>query len=169
MALSRASGTDYAGQLRGHAHPIFNVPFIVRPQNSISAGDLTAGAGTSLGQFALPSYFGQCLVLAVGFTHAANGGAQNTNGTMVVEIAGDVISVAGSTLAPASVVSHTAHTCVESSCNNTPDTSKLEAKPEFPLISGGQLLEWKVGTQGVGAGDQTVFPYAILVRRPSQA
>lgn len=169
MALSHASGTDYAGQLRGHAHPIFNVPFIVRPQNSISAGDLKGVAGTSIGQFALPSYFGQCLVLAVGFTHAAAGGAQTTNGTMVVEVNGDVITAAGSNVAPASVDSHVVHTCVESSCNNTPATSKLEAKPEYPLLGGGQLLEWKVGTQGVGAGDQTVFPYAILVRRPSQA
>lgn len=167
MALSRASGSDYSGQKRGHAHPMFNVPFIVRPMNSITAGDLKAAAGTSLGLFSLPDYFGQCLVLAIGFTFAAAGGAETTHGSMEVEIAGDNIEVASATLAPASVASHTIHDCVESSCNNSSGT--LEEAPEYPLIAGGQLLEWKVNTQGVGAGDQTVYPYAILVRRPSQA
>lgn len=145
---------------------MFNVPFVVRPMNSISAGDLKAAAGTSLGLYALPDYFGQCLVLGIGFTFAAAGGAETTHGLMEVEIAGDDIEVTSATLTCASVASHTIHDCVEESCNNSSGT--LEEAPEFPVITGGTLLEWKVNTQGVGAGDQTVFPYAILVRRPSQ-
>ena len=169
MALTRASGSDYRGQLRGHSHPMFNVPFVVRPMNSVSAGDLQAAAGTSLGLYALPDYFGQCLVLAFGFTNADAGGAQTTAGLMEVEIAGDNIEVAGAVAVAASVAFHTIHDCVETSCNNTPTASNLSSEPEYPVIAGGQLLEWKGNTQGVGAGDQTVYPYAILVRRPSQS
>lgn len=169
MALSRASGSDYSGQLRGHSHPMYNVPFVVRPMNSITAGDLASAVGTSLGQYALPDYFGECLVLAFGFTYAAAGGAQTVAGSMEVEIAGDNIEVAGAVALATSVASHAAHDCVETSCNNTPAASNLASAPSYPVIAGGELLEWKVNTQGTGVGDRTVFPYAILVRRPSQS
>lgn len=168
MALTWASGSDYSGQKRGHAHPMFNVPFLVRPMDTITAGSLKDAAGTSLGKFALPDYYGQCILLAFGFTFAAAGGAETTNGKMQVEVGGFDVTVDGSTATAASSASHTAHDCVETNCNNTPTADELTDKPEYPLVAGGTLIEWKVDTQGVGAGDQTVHPYAILVRRPSQ-
>lgn len=169
MALSRASGSNYVGQKRGHAHPMYNVPFIVRPVNTITAGNLADADGTSIGKWFCPDFFGECLVLAIGFNYAAAGGAQTVAGDMKVEIAGDVITVDGSTLLCTSVASHAASDCVEQNCNDTTSTETLSAAPSFPKIAGGQLLEWKVGKQGTGAGDRTVHPYAILVRRPSQS
>lgn len=169
MALSRASGSNYSGQKRGHAHPMYNVPFIVRPVNTITAGNLTDAAGTSIGKWFCPDFFGECLVLAIGFNYAAAGGAQTTDGKMEVEIAGDNIEVASAVATATSAASHTASDCVETSCNNTATADNLTTAPSYPKIAGGQLLEWKVNTQGAGAGDQTVHPYAILVRRPSQS
>lgn len=168
MALTFGSASDYKNQKRGHAAPQYNVPFEVRPLDVVGAKDLKSAAGTSIGKYWLPDYFGDCVVLAMGVNFVAAGGAQTTAGTMTLTAGGDVITVGGSTATVASVASHSANTVVETSLNNTPEANKLTSSPKFPILSAGELLEWKVGTQGVGAGDQTGYPYAILVRRPSQ-
>jgi hypothetical protein len=148
---------------RGHSHERFQGLQMWRPHNTVSAVDLKGAADASLAKWWVPAGVASIQVVAMGFHHAAAGGAQTTAGTMVLEIGGtDVENAAGTDFSAASVVSHTADTNVETELNSTTDT--LAAAPSYPTASSGQLIEAKVGTQGVGAGDQTVMPY-LLVRQ----
>lgn len=160
------SGTST--ESRGHSLERYQAPQLLRPANTVSAVDLKGSADASLAKFFIPSQWGTAEIIAMGFNAAAAGGAQTTAGTMVMEIGGtDVEDADGNDFVCASVASHAAAACVETELNST--TNNLTAPPSYPTATKDQLIELKVGTQGAGAGDQTVFPYIIARPKAGQS
>ena len=148
---------------RGHALERYQMPQVLRPVNTITAGDLTDAANTSLGIFTIPASWGKVNLLAIGFHPAAAGGAQTTAGTIRLQVAGvDVDDAAGAAFTAASVVSHVAYDPVETDLNATTSALELSQQPNYPQADSDDKLELLVETQGVGAGDQTVYPYLIV-------
>ncbi len=146
---------------RGHSYERYQAPQMLLPADKVAAVDLAAAANTSLAKFWIPAGWGKVQVLAMGFHYAAGGGAQTTDGTMVMEIGGvDVEDANGNDFTVTSVASHTINDVVETELNST--TDNLSAEPSYPEASSAQLIELKVGTQGAGVGDQTVWPYIIV-------
>jgi len=148
---------------RGHALERYQMPQILRPVNSITAADLTDAADTSMGIFTIPACWGTVNILAMGFHPAATGGAQTTAGTMRLEVgAVEVDDAAGNAFVAASVVSHVAYDPVEVDLNQTTSATELSQGPVLPQASSDDKIELLVETQGVGAGDQTIYPYLIV-------
>lgn len=148
---------------RGHALERYQMPTVLRPINTITAGDLTDAAGTSLGLFTVPQSWGKVDILAMGFHYAAAGGAQTAAGTMMLEVAGaDVEDADGDDFVVTSTASHSAWESEETDLNSTTSTTELSQEPSYPQATSEQKIELKVGTQGSGAGDQTIHPYLIV-------
>lgn len=152
----------------GHAKERFQAPQVLRPTNTITAGDLTDSAGTSLGKFHIPYWWGKATILAMGAHYAAAGGAQTTAGTAQLEVDGSALQdAAGAEFELTSVASHAdGDVLTEVDLNST--TDNLSAEPSYPTVLPGQTIEMVVGTQGAGAGDQTIFPYLIVAIAPGQ-
>lgn len=150
-----------------------NDDLVLFPVNTITAGSLKDAAATSLGKFAFPKDWATCLIIKMGFTAAAAGGAQTTAGTMKLQIAGaDVENASAVDFTAASVVSHAAWAQVETDLNSVTSSLSLtsnnyNAVPNYPEADTGELIELLVATQGVGAGDQTIFPYLVVRRKES--
>lgn len=141
---------------------------ILRPINTITAGSLKDAAGTSLGIFTIPDGWGGAKVKAMGFHHAAAGGAQTTAGTMKLQKDGsDVVNASSVAFTAASVASHAAWSAVETELNQAASATPSNA-PSYPSVTPGQKLELLVATQGVGAGDQTIHPYLLVSQDPSE-
>lgn len=154
---------------QGHSLERYQMLQMLRPYNTITAGDLTDAGGTSLGKFRIPPSWGTVYVVAMGFHHEAAGGAQTTAGKMQLEIAGsDVLDEDSAAFTAASVASHAAGSSVETELlQNATDVTNLAAPPQYPTLTSEQLAELKVDTQGVGAGDQTISPYLIVKLKPA--
>lgn len=148
---------------RGHSLERYQMPMVLRPVNTVSAGNLKSAADTSLGLFTVPATWGKVNILAMGFHGAAAGGAQTTAGTMRLQVAGvDVDDAAGNPFVAASVASHLAFDVVEESLNRTTSLTELSQEPNYPTATSDDKIELLVATQGAGAGDQTVYPYLIV-------
>lgn len=135
---------------------------VLHPVDTISAVDLAGVAGSSLGIFVVPAGWGAVRIKAVGIAMAAAGGAQTTAGTAKLQIAGaDVVNASSSAFTVASVANHAAWSVVETELNQSA-VADPKLAPTYPKATAGQKVELVVGTQGVGAGDQTGRCYLLV-------
>ena len=141
------------------------------PWDSITAKDLKGAANTVLATFYVPASYGSIDLKRMGFIGAVAGGAQTTAGTMKLRINGtDVTDADLAVFVCSSVVSHTAGSVVETSLDKQTNADELSTTPPvYPAAVAGDVITCCVGTQGVGAGDQTVFPYLLYSETPGQA
>lgn len=146
-----------------------------------TALSLKDAAATSLGVFSCPAGWGGMDILAMGFTFDTAGGAQTTAGTFSLQIAATDVKYSsaatndnlGSVITGASVVSHAAWSNVETNLNRALGTAnglngtaaQVVPAPVYPYATDGQKVELLVATQGVGAGDQTGYPYLLVRQR----
>ena len=148
---------------RGHALERYQMPQLLRPINTVSAVDVHDTAGTSLALFTIPVHWGTVEILAMGAHYAAAGGAQTVDGTIMLEIAGaDVEDADGDDFVVTCEASHTIWDAVETSLNSTTSATELTQGPSFPTADYNDKIEMKIGTEGTGAGDQTLWPYLIV-------
>lgn len=157
---------------RGHSLERYQMPQMVLPYNQVpgTPGDLKSAAATSLGKWAVPEFIGRWKLLGLGHIYAAAGGAQTTAGAWKLQKAGaDVESSAGVPFTLASTASHTEADSDETSLNATTTALSLSQAPSYPFAAAGQLLEALVSTQGVGAGDQTVYVYLVVAFKVNPA
>lgn len=141
-----------------------------RPFASVAAIDLKDAAATVEGRFYVPSAWGSITIKKLGIIMAAAGGAQTTAGALKLQKNGvDITDSAGTVLEVASVASHSAGAVVEIDLNNTLSANNLVSAPNYPTLAAGDVLTWVIKTQGVGAGDQTAFPYILFSETPGQA
>ena len=52
------------------------------------------------------------------------------------------------------------------SLNQTLAANKLTTPPVYPHVNPGDIITWIVGVQGVGAGDQTIWPWLSIRELP---
>ena len=169
----------------GYTAAKFQTPRLTRPL-AAAAVDLKGVAASVLATWMVPqppaTYTdgtlptGEMELMSFGFNSAVAGGAQTTAGTMqlavngVAILSGPVSATTGLGTGAAfhcdSVVSHAAGSAVSCSLNQTLAASKLTAPPVFPSVLPGDVVTFIVGTQGVGAGDQTVWPWFVLREKP---
>ena len=115
-------------------------------------------------------------IRAFGFYAAAAGGAQTTAGTMGCNINGTAMKYytpatglyTGSTLTVASVATHTAGSVVAIEANLIAVADRLTLPPVYQVINPGDVVTLVVVTQGVGAGDQTIYPYLVVSEAAGQ-
>lgn len=135
----------------------YQMPRMIAPCNTITAGNPTgSAAGTVLAEYVIPTDFGTVQLFKHGMKMAAAGGAQTTNAVSALYKNGTL--VANSELT--SVADHAADAVVEASLNAT--SNGVTAAPNYPTVVAGDLLETRVKTQGVGAGDTTAFFYILV-------
>jgi len=166
----------------GYTAAKFQTPRLFRPQDSVAAVDLKGAAASVLGTWMVPqppaAYtdgtlpVGTLELRSFGFNAAAAGGAQTTPGTLQLAVNGAAILSgppdpitglpAGAAFQCASAVSHARGAAVSCSLNQTLAASKLTTPPSYPTVNPGDIITWIVGTQGVGAGDQTIWPWLSL-------
>lgn len=146
---------------RGHSLERYQMPQMVLPYNQVpgTPGDLKSAAATSLGKWAVPEFVGRWKMLALGHIYAAAGGAQTTAGAWKLQK--NAVDV-GAPFTLASVASHAAGDSDETSLNSTTTAQSLTTAPSYPYAAAGDVLEALVSTQGVGAGDQTVYVYLVV-------
>lgn len=133
--------------------------------------DLTAAAATVVLKEMVPVSWGSITIKAMGGMFQAAGGAQTTAGTVALYINGAVWqddAATPATISFASVVSHAAGAVVEVSLNATLAADNLTTEPAYPVAVAGDVIELRVLTQGVGAGDQTCVPYILFSETPGQ-
>ena len=161
----------------GYTAAKFQAPRFFRPQDSVAAIDLKGVAGSVLATWMVPqppaAYtngslpVGTLELRSFGFNNAAAGGAQTTAGTLQLAVNGVALLDGNSAAFHCdSVVSHARGASVSCSLNQTLATSKLTSPPSYPSVNPGDIITWIVGTQGVGAGDQTVWPWLFLHEKP---
>lgn len=135
---------------------------VLRPVDTVTAKDLAAAAGASCGIFVIPAGWGAAKIKAIGAAFAAAGGAQTTNGTAKLQIDGaDVVDATGTAFTVSSKPSHGAWSVKETELNKAASADPKLA-PVYPVALPGQKVEVVVGTQGVGAGDQTAHLYLLV-------
>lgn len=169
----------------GYTNAKFQAPRMFRPMDTVSAVDLKGVAASVLASWMVPqppaAYTdgtlpaGTLELRSFGFNAGAAGGAQTTAGTLQLAVNGTAIlsgppDVNGNPSGPAfqcaSVASHAKGAAVSCSLNQTLAASKLTAPPSYPTVNPGDIITWIVGTQGVGAGDQTIWPWVNLHEHP---
>jgi len=109
-------------------------------------------------------------IRAFGFYAAAGGGAQTTAGTMGCKVNGTAMKYlnpstglyTGTQLTVASVVSHAAGSVAAIEANLIAPADRLTLPPQYQVINPGDVVTLVVVTQGVGAGDQTIYPYLAV-------
>lgn len=153
----------------GHGLERYQALHVLRPYNSVTVVDLTAAAATSAGKFHIPKAWGTVYVVAIGMHMAAAGGAQTTAGTLGLYIGGSAVNDdAAAQFVAASVASHAAESTVETELDqNATNVTNLAGSKSYPQLTSEQLAELKVITQGVGAGDQTCWPYLLVKLKPN--
>lgn len=135
---------------------------VLFPVDTTSAKDLAAAAGSTCGIFVIPAGWGAAKIKAIGVAFAAAGGAQTTNGTAKLQIAGaDVVDASGVAFTVASKADHAAWSVKETELNKAASADPALA-PVYPVALPGQKVELVVGTQGAGAGDQTGRFYLLV-------
>lgn len=145
----------------GHAKPEFTVTRLLTAVDKVAAQDLKSAAGTVIGKFYIPKGWGQVLIKAIGFHYDAAGGAQTTNGQMALYKNGTIV---GTNKLVTCAANHSADDVVETDMNAT--TDNLSAAPSYPTADSDDLLEFRVETQGAGAGNQSVWPYCLVMVDP---
>lgn len=151
----------------GHSRERFQAPQIIRPINSVSATDLKSAADTVAGLFLIPPEWGAVQILKMGFHASAAGGAVTTPGTLKLTVGGqDVEDLDGNVMELPTVEDAPIYAPFEMSLNRTTRERNLVAEPDYPYATAEEGVQLRVGTQGSGAGAQTVFPYLIVRIHP---
>ena len=169
----------------GYSAAKFQTPRFYRPQDSVAAVDLKGAAASVLGTWMVPQPpaastdgalpAGTLELRSFGFNAAAAGGAQTTAGTLELAVNGTAIlsgppdvngNPSGAAFQCASVVSHARGSAVGCSLNQTLAANKLTTPPVYPRVNPGDIITWIVGVQGVGAGDQTIWPWLSIRELP---
>ena len=157
----------------GYTAAKFQTPRLFRPMDTVSAVDLKGVAAAVLGSWMVPqppaAYtdgtlpVGTLQLRSFGFNAAAAGGAQTTAGTLQLAVNGvAILDGNGAAFHCDSVANHAKGAAASCSLNQTLAASKLTAAPSYPTVNPGDIITWIVGTQGVGAGDQTIYPWLDL-------
>lgn len=143
---------------------------LLQTQGLIPAvGNLKDAAATVILEWLVPAGIGSITIKAMGGFMQAAGGAQTTAGTAGLYINGTIWKDEDDTnIVISSVASHLDNSGIETSLNATLTASELESAPDYPVAVAGDLVQMKVVTQGVGAGDQTLIPYLLYSETPGQ-
>lgn len=118
-------------------------------------------------------------IRAFGFYAAAAGGAVTTAGTMGCNVNGTALKYytpatglyTGSVLAVSPVtgfVSHAAGSVWAIEANLIATADRITLPPVYQVINPGDVVTLVVVTQGVGAGDQTIYPYLVVSEAAGQ-
>lgn len=155
---------------RGHSMARFTEPQIWRPQTT-TAVDLKSAVDTVAALFLVPPEYGAIEILKFGFHHSAAGGAVTTAGSLKLTIGGvDVENNAGDVIElPIAGASAAIYSPREQHLNRTlqiNDPNNLSQEPDYPYALANEAIQLRVGTQGVGAGAQSVLPYIIFRVHP---
>jgi hypothetical protein len=150
--------------------PSIGNPVILRNFGMIAAA--AGGAQTTAGTLQLQRTPLTTNTASIQIAGQASATTFTDTATVAAAVGSATAATAGSSIL-ASVVSHIKGTAVEKDLNATvagssgspvttaqPDT--FNTPPAYPIAFPGDLLTAVIGTQGVGAGDQTHFPYLLV-------